>query len=103
FALAPAMPPTLSLHAALPISYLPPRNLMADVSEFRAVNGVSATMYQQARPLLCALPSTDLLINVNTIQPAQAALLVGVFSPELRDRKSTRLNSSHVKTSYAVY
>ncbi|UIP27826.1 type II secretion system minor pseudopilin GspK [Photobacterium sp. TLY01] len=64
-------------------AYLPPRNLMADVTEFRAVNGVSATMYQQARPLLCALPSTDLLINVNTIQPAQAALLVGVFSPEL--------------------
>ncbi|GAB6263423.1 type II secretion system minor pseudopilin GspK [Photobacterium sp. 53610] len=63
--------------------YLPPRNLMADVTELRAVNGVSAKMFQQARPFLCALPTTELLINVNTIKATQAALLVGVFSPEL--------------------
>src|SRR5690606_41331900 len=27
----------------------------------------------------------------------------GVSTPDLRDRKSTRLNSSHVKISYAVF
>ncbi|KDM92164.1 type II secretion system minor pseudopilin GspK [Photobacterium galatheae] len=63
--------------------YLPPRNLMADITEFRSVNGVSAKMFQQTRALLCALPTTDLLINVNTITAKQAALLVGAFSPEL--------------------
>ncbi|MEJ2766437.1 type II secretion system minor pseudopilin GspK [Photobacterium sp. MCCC 1A19761] len=63
--------------------YLPPMGLMADVSEFRAVNGVSAQIYQKAQALLCALPSRDLVINVNTLEEAQAALLVGLFAPEL--------------------
>src|SRR5690606_40275262 len=27
----------------------------------------------------------------------------GIFGPERQDRKSTRLNSSHVKNSYAVF
>src|SRR5690349_23805275 len=29
--------------------------------------------------------------------------LVGVLDPAVRDRKSTRLNSSHVEISYAVF
>ncbi|WP_299019973.1 type II secretion system minor pseudopilin GspK [uncultured Photobacterium sp.] len=64
-------------------SYLPPRDLMADVSEFRAVNGVTAQIYNKVKPLLCALPSTEMKLNVNTIREHQAALLVGVFAPAL--------------------
>ncbi|MCW8331059.1 type II secretion system minor pseudopilin GspK [Photobacterium sp. SDRW27] len=64
-------------------SYLPPRGFMADVSEFRAVNGVSAEIYNKVKPLLCAIPATDMKLNVNTLYEHQAALLVGLFAPEL--------------------
>ncbi|GAB3532369.1 type II secretion system minor pseudopilin GspK [Photobacterium alginatilyticum] len=63
--------------------YLPPSDFMADVSEFRAVNGVSAQVYRKVKPLLCAIPTTDMLLNVNTLYEHQAALLVGLFAPEL--------------------
>src|SRR5438067_6898273 len=35
--------------------------------------------------------------------PARAPLLGHLFRHKLRDRKSTRLNSSHVSISYAVF
>lgn len=63
--------------------YLPPTGLMADISEFRAVNGVSAQIYNKVKPLLCAIPTTDMVLNVNTLYEHQAALLVGLFAPEL--------------------
>ncbi|WP_064601576.1 type II secretion system minor pseudopilin GspK [Photobacterium sp. J15] len=63
--------------------YLPPRDWMADVSELRAVNGVTAQIYNKVKPLLCAIPTTDMKLNVNTIRENQAALLVGLFTPEL--------------------
>lgn len=63
--------------------YLPPRDWMADISELRAVNGVSAEIYQLAWPLLCAIPSKELRVNVNTLDEKQAAILVGLFSPRL--------------------
>lgn len=63
--------------------YLPPRGLMADISEFRAVNGVTAQVYNKLKPLLCAIPTTDLVLNVNTLYKHQAPLLVGLFAPEL--------------------
>lgn len=64
-------------------SYLPPRGFMADISEFRAINGVTAQIYNELKPLLCAIPTTDMLLNVNTLYEHQAALLVGLFTPGL--------------------
>lgn len=50
--------------------------LMVDVSEIRAVKGVTVDIYKQLAPWLCALPSSDLSpINVNTLRPEQAILL----------------------------
>ena len=50
--------------------------LMADVSELRAVAGMTPDIYERIRPWLCALPSTDLSpINLNTLYPEQAPLL----------------------------
>src|SRR5690606_8200999 len=37
------------------------------------------------------------------LKPGQYVLSVGRLVPEKEDRKSTRLNSSHVKISYAVF
>lgn len=50
--------------------------LMADVSELRAVSGVTAEQYELLRPWLCTLPTVDrATINVNTLLPEQAPLL----------------------------
>ncbi len=50
--------------------------LMADVSEWRAVNGVTPEVYRTLRPYLCTLPvATPSVLNVNTLLPEQAPLL----------------------------
>lgn len=50
--------------------------LLTDPSELRTVNGMTAAIYDRARPWLCALPVSDLSpININTLLPDQAILL----------------------------
>jgi general secretion pathway protein K len=56
--------------------------LFADVSELRAVSGMTPQIYERIRSWLCALPTTDLSpINVNTLAPEQAPLLA-MLAPE---------------------
>ena len=50
--------------------------LMADVSELRAVTGMTAETYARLRPWICVLPkAAPSRINVNTLLPEQAPLL----------------------------
>src|SRR5690606_41933723 len=88
---------TLSLHDALPISLPPARG-------HQAASGRKFRDRAQARRRhgLGAEPGCG--------RRRAAAVLLQVFLPGLRlraagtgDRKSTRLNSSHVKISYAVF
>ncbi len=56
--------------------YRTANTLMMDVSEIRAVKGVTAEIYRQLAPWICALPTSDLSpININTLRPEQAILL----------------------------
>ena len=56
--------------------YRTANTFFADVSELRAVNGMTPEIYERVRPWLCALPTTDLSpINVNTLSVDQAPLL----------------------------
>ena len=49
--------------------------LMTDVSELRAVSGVTPEIYAKLRPWLCTLPvAKPSVINVNTLLPEQAPL-----------------------------
>ncbi|HYD28161.1 type II secretion system minor pseudopilin GspK [Brevundimonas sp.] len=51
--------------------------MLAEVSELRAVKGVDADLYRRLRPWVCALPTSRLSpLNVNTLTPEQAPLLV---------------------------
>ena len=62
--------------------YRPGNTLFAEVSELRALAGVTPEIYDRVRPWLCALPTTDLsAINVNTLTPDQAPLLA-MLAPE---------------------
>lgn len=50
--------------------------MMADVSEFRMVNGVTPEIYAQMRPWICTLPETKpTMVNINTLAPEQAPLV----------------------------
>lgn len=56
--------------------------LIGDVSEIRAVRGMTPQFYERLRPWLCALPGADLSpINVNTLRVDQA-LLLSMLAPE---------------------
>src|SRR5690606_41072125 len=85
---------TLSLHDALPISV----NWITedvgddvDVERFKFTGQVSLTREIGGRLGLAAVPS--ILFNPDELEEGENPL----------DRKSTRLNSSHVKISYAVF
>ena len=66
-------------------AYLAPNGWIADVSELRAINGVTAEVFKAVSPFVCAIPSANWYLNVNTIQPEQAKILVALFSPNLSD------------------
>jgi general secretion pathway protein K len=68
-------------YAGLATSYRPGNALFAEVSELRAVQGVTPELYGLLRPYVCALPTNDLSpINVNTLLPRDAPLLA-MFTP----------------------
>ncbi len=67
---------------------------LAEVSEWRAVAGVTPAIFARARPHLCALPDTELSQpNVNSLVPADApvlAALANVPLPTARDAIAAR-------------
>ncbi len=65
-----------STYAALAEPYRTGGAPLAEVSELRTVRGVDGDAYARLRPHLCALPSDRSPINVNTLTPADAPLLV---------------------------
>lgn len=65
-----------------PVPYRTAGRLIGDVSEIRAVRGMTPQYYERLRPWLCALPSAELSpININTLRPEQALLLT-MLAPE---------------------
>ncbi len=72
-------------YLSLAAPYRTANSFFADVSELRAVNGVTPELYARLRPWLCALPTTELSpINVNTLAPEQAPLLAMIAPDQLR-------------------
>ena len=64
--------------------YLNANTLLAEVSELRAVAGVTPEIYATLRPWVCALPSPALSpLNVNTMLPEQAPLLAMLVPDQL--------------------
>lgn len=70
-------------YRTLATPYLAANARLQDVSELRAVAGVTPELYERLRPWICALPEARLTrINVNTLLPDQAPL----FAMLLPDR-----------------
>jgi general secretion pathway protein K len=65
-----------SAYAGADAPYRTGNTLFAEVSELRAVIGVTPEIYARVRPWLCALPTAEPApINVNTLMPEQAPVL----------------------------
>ncbi|KXO09731.1 General secretion pathway protein K [Moritella sp. JT01] len=56
---------------------------LINVSELRAIKGFNQAVYRKVRPYLCALPTADLKINVNTIVIDKPEILAGLFAGKL--------------------
>ncbi len=66
-----------SFYTALPTPYRTSGQLIQSLSELRAMDGVSRTLYRKVQPYLCALAGTaPAPINVNMIGPDHAPVLL---------------------------
>ncbi|CAM3226394.1 Type II secretion system protein K [Sphingomonas antarctica] len=89
------------LYLSLKPAYRTANTLMADMSELRAVAGVTPEIYTIVRPYVCALPTTDLSpVNVNTISERQAVLLA-MLSPALEPAAAARAIAARPTTGWA--
>ncbi|PTD17212.1 type II secretion system minor pseudopilin GspK [Sphingomonas fennica] len=76
------------LQSATP--YRAANTLLGDVSELRAVAGVTPEIYRLLRPWVCVLPNTDLSpININTLAMDQAPL-IAMLMPQRIDLNRAR-------------
>ncbi|MCG3732761.1 type II secretion system minor pseudopilin GspK [Vibrio cincinnatiensis] len=74
-----------ALYESMAPAYLAPNGLLVDSSELRAVYQVSGDVMSQLTSYVCALPNQDWRLNINTLAPEQAKLLVAMFSPYLNE------------------
>lgn len=71
-------------YARAAIPYRTAGTLMAEVSEWRAVAGVTPAIFARAAPHLCALPETALSRpNINSLRPADAPVLAAILAVPL--------------------
>ena len=68
-----------SFYQGRTIAHLAANNLMVDISELRAVQGVDKEAYEKIAPYLCAIPSPEQKINVNTVSEEQPEILYALF------------------------
>lgn len=68
-----------SFYQARRVAHLAANNLMVDISELRAVQGVNKENYEKIAPYVCAIPSQEQKINVNTVSDEQAEILYALF------------------------
>lgn len=71
-------------YQGLAVPYLAANTRMSDVSELRAVAGVTPEIYERLRPWICTLPDSELSpLNINTLTPDQAPLFAMLLPGKL--------------------
>lgn len=94
-------------YAQAAIPYRTGNTILGDVSELRAVAGVTPEIYARLRPWICALPTTDLSpININTLSLDQAPLVAMLIPDQLdlpRARQILAERPAEGWTSTAVF
>lgn len=64
-------------------AYMAPNGMLADETELRAVNQVDQKVMNVLAPVVCAIPSDDWRLNVNTVDEKGAVILTALFAPNL--------------------
>ena len=82
--------------------------LLAEVSELRALRGVTPDIYARLRPYACALPTNELSpININTLLERDAVLVTmlsdGRISPEAARRALAERPAGGWENGYAFF
>ncbi|WCE29807.1 type II secretion system minor pseudopilin GspK [Vibrio sp. SCSIO 43137] len=72
-------------------AYMAPNGMLADVTELRAVNKVDQKVMNALAPVICAVPSDDWRLNVNTVDEKGAVILAALFAPNLSLSSATSL------------
>ncbi len=80
-----------SYYESLSPSYVAPNGFVADSTELRAINQMSGDAMLKMSPVVCALPTADWRLNVNTIVVEQAELLSALFAPSLSVENARQL------------
>ncbi|MCZ0753581.1 GspK family T2SS minor pseudopilin variant ExeK [Aeromonas enteropelogenes] len=80
--------------------YLTANQWMLGKDELRAVRGVTARVYAKLAPYVCALPSSKLKININTLDPEQPALLVALYRGKIGPDDAKRLLTERPKKGW---
>ncbi|MFY7835363.1 MAG: type II secretion system minor pseudopilin GspK [Novosphingobium sp.] len=84
------------------VPYRTAGRLIGDVSEIRAVRGMTPQFYERLRPWLCALPAAQLSpINVNTLRPDQAPLLAMIAPTAIPADRARALLASRPALGWA--
>lgn len=78
----------------------PANQMMRTVDEIKLLPAFPAAAYPKASKLLCALPDTASRVDVNTLQPEQAALLAALFPGKLSEDDALRLIESRPENGW---
>ncbi len=80
-----------SFYESMSPAYDAPDSLLADATEIRAVQGVSGEIMMKSMPSLCALPTKEWRLNINTVSVKQANILAAMFYPYLSSSAAVQL------------
>lgn len=90
-------------YARASVPYRAANVLMADVSELKAVAGVTPSLFERIRPWVCALPAADLSpLNINTIRRDQAPLVAMLMPGVLTLPVAQRMIDERPPTGYSA-
>lgn len=78
----------------------PANQMMRTVAEIKLLPAFPTAAYPKASKLLCALPDTASRVDVNTLQPEQAALLAALFPGKLSEDDALRLIESRPENGW---
>ena len=78
-------------YQGLKVPYVAANGPLTDISELRLVRGITPSIYRRLAPMVCALPSKEMALNVNTLRPEQLPLVSALFIGQLDAEQSKRL------------
>ncbi len=80
--------------------YLTANRPLKNISELRAIRGITAEIYQKLRPYVCALPEKKLSVNINTIRKFQAPFLQALLLNQVSEMDVIELINSRPRKGW---